>query len=110
FQQTIFKGCFWLQANPLSADFIFETFLGLQFRRRCARTSSDRFFLAASHYGGSWSSSLVDLNNAICCLLSISDPRACARQGRCPMCLRTYSTGRVGRPAEELSASSTFCK
>ena len=23
----------------------------LQFRRRCARTSSDRFFLAASHYG-----------------------------------------------------------
>ncbi|CAI8007603.1 hypothetical protein GBAR_LOCUS5291, partial [Geodia barretti] len=90
-----------------STDFFTE---GLQFCRRCARTSSDRFFLAASHYGRSWSSSMVDLNNAICCLLSISDPRACARQGRCPMCLRAYSTGRVGRPAEELSASSTFCK
>ena len=32
---------------------------GLQFRRRCARTSSDRLFLAASHYGRSWSSSMA---------------------------------------------------
>ncbi|CAI8054373.1 hypothetical protein GBAR_LOCUS29677, partial [Geodia barretti] len=30
------------------------------------------------------------LNNAICCLLSIGEPRACARQGRCPMRLRAY--------------------
>ena len=39
-----------------SADFFTE---GLQFRRRCARTSSDRLFLAASHYGRSWSSFMV---------------------------------------------------
>ena len=32
----------------------------LQIHRRCARTSSDRFFLAGSHYGRSWSSSMVD--------------------------------------------------
>ena len=37
---------------------------GLQFRWRCAQTSSDRFFLAVSHYSRSWSSSMVSLNNA----------------------------------------------
>ena len=46
-----------LSGTSWSADFFTER---LQFRRRCARTSSDRFFLAASHYGRSWSSSMVD--------------------------------------------------
>ena len=40
-----------------SADFFTER---LQFRRRCALTSSDVFFLSASHYSRSWSSSMVD--------------------------------------------------
>ena len=41
---------------------------------------------------------------------AISEPRACARQGHCPMRSASVLPARVDRPAEELSASSAFCK
>ena len=73
---------------------------GLQFRQRYARTSSDCFFLplvtAVDHGALPWST----LKNA-----SISEPRACARQGHCPMRSASVLPARVDRPAEELSAS-----
>ena len=34
---TFLKGCFWVQANPLSADLIFERFLGKETKMCCIK-------------------------------------------------------------------------
>ena len=79
-----------LTSTSSSADFFTE---GLQFRRRCARTSSDRLFLAASHYG---------ISSMVVTEQRISESRAHAPGRGVVQC--------QDRPAEELSASSAFRK
>ena len=67
-----------LTGTNSSTDFFTER---LQIPRMCARTSSDRFFLVASHCGRSWSPSMRETEQ--CHLLPTQQAvsRAC---GRCP--------------------------
>ena len=73
----------------------------------CARTSSDRFFLAASHYGRSWSSSMVDTEQRHLLLTHHQCAERMHKAGALSNALCARITTRY-RPAEELSASGSF--
>ena len=68
-----------LSRNSWSADFFAER---LQICRRCARTWSDRFFLVASDYGRSWSSSTVERVTGLFWYYSMIQ-RECLEYHRC---------------------------